>query len=89
MATRRLIPLIALLAATAASGAPPTAGEAIVGEVLQVEITVEPERIAHHLQGSEAWVAAAQSRPQTVAPIFPGVPLPSTATVEEPTAEQP
>ena len=87
MGTPRFIPLVALVAATVAWGEVPTADESIVGEVLQVEITVEPERIGRHIQGSEGWVAVAPSRPRPVEAPFPGVPIPAGAAAAEPPPE--
>lgn len=82
MRTQTLISLAALFAAAPGWGAPPTTDEAIIGEVLQHEITVEPERIAHHLLRPPTWPATERDRPQPVAATFPGVPGPPATTGE-------
>ncbi|NCO56596.1 MAG: hypothetical protein COW73_09230 [Nitrospirae bacterium CG18_big_fil_WC_8_21_14_2_50_70_55] len=79
MGSGRLIPLALFLTATPAWGGITPAGEAIVGEVLQQEITVAPARIARRLEPPPAWTPAAVVRPEPLAPPFPGVERPPAA----------
>lgn len=62
----KLISLVVLLAATGAWGREMPTREALFGEVLQQQITVEPGRIAHHLEGPARWVVSAPPRPLVV-----------------------
>lgn len=81
MRTQTLISLVVLLTTPPAWGTTPD-NRAAVAEVLQQTITVEPERIAHHLLQPVTWPTVQGERPQSVAPPFPGTPPPPAITGE-------
>jgi len=81
----KLISLIILLTALPAwGGMQPTAGDLAIGEALQQDITVEPERVAHHLFESMEWMVTPPPRPHPLPATFPGLTSPPTPGVKAP-----
>jgi len=80
----KLISLVILLTALPAWGTQPTAGDLAIGEALQQDITVEPERVAHQLLEPVEWVVTPSPRPHPVPATFPGLPpTPPATTVSD------
>jgi len=89
MAIGKLISLIILLTALPAwGGMQPTAGDLAIGEALQQDITVEPERVTRRLFESVEWVANPPPRPHPLPVAFPAVTAPPTTGVVVPRTER-
>ncbi len=84
----KLISLVTLLTAPPAWGTQPTAGDLAIGEALQQDITVEPERVARKLFKPVEWVVTSPPRPHPLPATFPAVASPPTPGVEAPRPER-
>jgi len=80
----KLISLVILLTALPVWGMQPTAGDLAIGEALQQDITVEPERVSHHLFKPVEWVVTPPPRPHPLPATFPAVTSPPSTGVEVP-----
>jgi len=83
----KLISLVILLTALPAWGMQPTAGDLAIGEALQQDITVEPERVAHQLYKPVEWMVTPPPRPHPLPANFPGLTSPPTRGVKAPRPE--
>jgi len=83
-----LISLTALVTALPAWGTQPTAGELAIGEPLQQDITVKPERVAHQLFESVEWVATPPPTPHPLPVTFPALTAAPSSGVVVPRTEK-